>query len=157
MTAGKSLSGRQAAKQAGPLGYALARASRIHRAELQSRLAAIGLHLGQELVLVDLHHNPDSAQGEVVQRLGIEQPTIAKTLSRMQRAGFVETTRDQSDRRLTRLRLSPQGHQAVAAVLAAWRDADAAVAAQVTDRQLLDLVGLLTRIGAPRTGDDPSL
>lgn len=143
------MSGRHAAERAGPLGHALARAGRLHRAELQPRLAALGLHLGQELVLVDLHHNPDSSQTEVVERLGIEQPTIAKTLTRMQRAGFVEQTRDSSDRRLSRLRLTSDGQQAVDGVLWAWRDADAAVASTLGADQSRQLIELLNQISDP--------
>lgn len=101
-------------------------------------------------MLVDLHYNPDSSQGEVVERLGIEQPTIAKTLTRMQRAGFVEQTRDKSDRRLSRLRLPRHGQQAVDAVITAWQDADTAIAAALSDGQLRELIGLLDHVGAPR-------
>ena len=125
----------------------------MHRAELQPRLALLGLHLGQELVLIDLHYNPDSSQGEVVDRLGIEQPTIAKTLTRMQRAGFVEQTRDPSDRRLSRLRLTSHGQQAVDPVIAAWQDADTAIASVLSEGQLRELIRLLTRLHAPGERD----
>src|SRR4029450_6667967 len=71
-------SGREVARKAGPIGYALAHAARAHRADLQRRLTLLGLHLGQELIVVDLHQHPGSTQAELVERIGIEQPTIAK-------------------------------------------------------------------------------
>lgn len=142
-------SGRDIARDAGPLGYALALAARAHRADLTHRLAKLGLHPGQELIVVDLHENPGSTQAELVERMRIEQPTIAKTISRMERSGFVERTHDDSDRRLIRLRLSKRGQQAVEPVRAAWRDAESVLAEQLTAAERGHLVELLHRIGEP--------
>ncbi|MCP2280947.1 DNA-binding transcriptional regulator, MarR family [Nocardia amikacinitolerans] len=99
--------------------------------------------------MVDLHENPGSTQAELVERMRIEQPTIAKTISRMERSGFVERTHDDSDRRLIRLRLSKRGQQAVEPVRAAWRDAESVLAEQLTAAERGHLVELLHRIGEP--------
>lgn len=100
-------------------------------------------------MLIDLHYNPGSSQSDVVARLGIEQPTIAKTLARMERAGFVGRTRDQADRRLSRLRLTSQGRQAVDAVLLAWEEADVFIASALTASQTKELLRLLSKVSAP--------
>ncbi|MEU4312402.1 MarR family transcriptional regulator [Nocardia sp. NPDC024068] len=142
-----SRSGRDTARDVGPIGYALALAARAHRADLTQRLARLGLHPGQELIVVDLHENPGSTQAELVERMGIEQPTIAKTISRMERSGFVERTHDDSDRRVIRLRLSAQGHQAVEPVRVAWRDAETVVTNGLNGAERRQLVSLLRRIG----------
>jgi DNA-binding MarR family transcriptional regulator len=143
----QAASGRDIARKAGPVGYALAHAARAHRADLQRRLALLGLHLGQELIVVDLHENPESTQAELVARIGVEQPTIANAISRMERSGFVERTRDESDRRLTRLRLSARGEQAVESVVAAWRDADENSTRRLSAAKRRQLVDLLHQIG----------
>jgi DNA-binding MarR family transcriptional regulator len=140
-------SGREIARKAGPVGYALAHAARAHRADLQRRLALLGLHLGQELIVVDLHQHPGSTQAELVERIGIEQPTIAKAVRRMERSGFVERTRDESDRRVTRLRLSPRGEQAVELVVAAWYEADESLTKRLSAAKRRRLVELLHEIG----------
>ncbi|WP_067896219.1 MarR family winged helix-turn-helix transcriptional regulator [Nocardia vaccinii] len=142
-------SGRDIARAAGPVGYALALAARAHRADLTQRLAQLGLHPGQELIVVDLHENPESTQAELVERMGIEQPTIAKTISRMERSGFVERTHDDSDRRVIRLRLSARGQQAVEAVRVAWRDAEIVVTSGLSGAERRQLVSLLQRIAEP--------
>jgi DNA-binding MarR family transcriptional regulator len=136
--------GRQAAADSGPFGYALAHATRAHRGVLQRRMAQLGLHLGQELLVVDLHHNPDTTQAELVQRIGFEQPTIAKALTRMERAGFVQRTADPGDRRVTRLRLTDAGEAVVDAVMAAWAEADAQATAGLTSQEAEQLIRLLT-------------
>jgi DNA-binding MarR family transcriptional regulator len=107
-------------------------------------MAQLGLHLGQELLVVDLHHNPDTTQAELVQRIGFEQPTIAKALTRMERAGFVQRTADPGDRRVTRLRLTDAGEAVVDAVMAAWAEADAQATAGLTSQEAEQLIRLLT-------------
>jgi DNA-binding MarR family transcriptional regulator len=147
-------SGREIAKKTGPVGYVLAHAVRAHRADLAHRLALLGLHLGQELIVVDLHHNPDSTQAELVERMGIEQPTIAKAIGRMERSGFVERTRDEADRRLIRLRLTKRGEQAVESVVAAWRDADENVTKRFSTAKRRQLVDMLDEIGEAGAGEN---
>jgi DNA-binding MarR family transcriptional regulator len=138
--------GRERAAAAGPIGYALARAARAHRVALQSHLAALGLYPGQELVIVDLAENPDSTQGDLVTRLGVEQPTIAKTIARMERTGFLGRHRDGNDRRVVRLRLTSLGESVVDSVVDAWVAADAAAVDGLTERQRQTLVSLLDRL-----------
>ncbi|GAA3245424.1 MarR family winged helix-turn-helix transcriptional regulator [Nonomuraea helvata] len=140
------ITGRQTAADNGPVGYALAHATRAHRAVLQRRMAQLGLHLGQELLIVDIHHNPDTTQAELVQRIGFEQPTIAKALTRMERTGFVQRTADPNDRRVTRLRLTERGEAVVAAVTAAWAETDAQATAGLNDEEAEQLIRLLTAV-----------
>ncbi|MDA8371454.1 MAG: MarR family transcriptional regulator [Nocardiopsaceae bacterium] len=135
--------GRQVAAEHGPVGYALAQATRAHRADLQHRMAQLGLHLGQELLIVDIHHNPDTTQAELVQRIGMEQPTIAKALTRMERSGFVQRTADPADRRVARVRLTERGEAAVPAIMAAWSKTDERSTAALTEAEAAELTRLL--------------
>lgn len=135
--------GRQIAAEQGPIGYALAEVTRAHRAEMQRRMAELGLHLGQELLIVDLHHNPGTTQADLVQRMGIEQPTIAKAITRMERAGFVERAADPGDRRVTRLRLTGRGEAVVGAVVAAWAQVESRASAGLGDADAARLIRLL--------------
>lgn len=135
--------GRQVAAAQGPIGYALAEVTRAHRAEMQRRMAELGLHLGQELLIVDLHHNPGTTQADLVQRIGIEQPTIAKAMTRMERAGFVERAADPGDRRVTRLRLTERGEAVVDAVVAAWAQVESRASAGLGEADAARLIRLL--------------
>ena len=138
--------GREIAAATGPVGYALAQATRAHRNEMQHRMAHLGLHLGQELLIVDIHQHPDTTQAELVARIGMEQPTIAKATTRMQRSGFIERIPDQHDRRVIRLRLTEQGQAVVEAILAAWADAEAAATNGLTQSESHQLIRLLGKI-----------
>lgn len=138
--------GREIAAATGPVGYALALATRAHRTEMQRRMARLGLHLGQELLVVDIHQHPGTTQSELVGRIGMEQPTIAKATTRMERAGFLDRTPDPRDRRVIRLRLTERGRDVVEAVLAAWADVEAAATAGLTRSEGEQLARLLHKI-----------
>lgn len=110
------------------------------------QLAQLGLHPGQELMLVDIHQNQGTTQAELVARLGIEQPTVAKALTRMERTGFVERLPDPDDRRLTRLRLTGSGRAAIPAVLTAWAEVERRTTGGLTESEAGELIRLLNRI-----------
>ncbi|WP_329389287.1 MarR family transcriptional regulator [Streptomyces sp. NBC_01351] len=139
-------SGRAVAAATGPVGYALSEAAKAHRAQLQLRVGPLGLHLGQELLLVDVHEHPGTTQAELVQRLGFEQPTVAKAITRMERTGFVARAADPADRRVTRLRLTERGEAAVQEVVTAWADADRASTSGLTEAETTELTRILNKI-----------
>jgi MarR family transcriptional regulator, organic hydroperoxide resistance regulator len=138
--------GRQVAARIGPVSYALANAARAHRSVLQRRLAALGLHLGQELLLVDLHHHPDTTGGQLAERLEVEQPTVAKAIARMERSGFIERHPDEHDHRIVRLRLTTRGEAAVAGVLEAWAGVEAVATSGLDPAEAERFVALLTAV-----------
>ena len=138
--------GREIAAATGPVGYALAQATRAHRNEMQRRMTQLGLHLGQELLIIDIYQHPDTTQAELVGRIGMEQPTIAKATTRMQRTGFVERIPDPRDRRVIRLRLTEQGRAAVEAILVAWADVEATATNGLPPAETEQLAHLLRKI-----------
>jgi DNA-binding MarR family transcriptional regulator len=139
-------SGRQIAAAPGPVGYALAQASRAHRRETQRWLAQVGLHLGQDLLIVDIHQHPDTTQAQLVARVGIDQPAAARAITRLQRAGFVERVPDPHNRRIIRLRLTDAGLTVVNNITAAWTATEKQVTSGLTLREAHQLTRLLNKI-----------
>jgi hypothetical protein len=82
--------------------------------------------------------------------MGIEQPTIARAISRMERSGFVERTRG-ADRRLARLRLNV----AIQAVGSAFRAPVDAVQWVITG-YLLAFTTVIPLTGWAASGSAPS-
>jgi DNA-binding MarR family transcriptional regulator len=66
---------------------------------LASRAAAIGFTPGQFPVLVELWAEDGLTQRQLLDRMEIEQATLANTLSRMERDGLVRRDRHPTDRR----------------------------------------------------------
>lgn len=106
------------------LGAVLVRVAREHRVLVSRGLSDLGLHPGQELLLSELWRDDDLSQSELTLRLGVELPTVVKAVQRLELAGFISRYKDQQDRRVTRVRLTPHGRELQLAVEAVWTRAE---------------------------------
>ena len=101
------------------LGELVNRTARLLRRLADRRLAPLGLSSGHLPVLTALMPGDRLSQKVLTERAGIEQPTMAATLARMERDGVIERHSDPDDRRSALFRLSPQAIAQVAAIVAA--------------------------------------
>jgi MarR family transcriptional regulator, transcriptional regulator for hemolysin len=87
-------------------GHLVSRAARLFAKEADRRLRPLGLSSGHIPVLFALAAEPVLSQKALVRRAAIEQPTMAATLVRMERAGLVERKTDPVDARTSLFRLT---------------------------------------------------
>ena len=90
-------------------GFALAKVCRAHRGNVGGMLAEFGLHVGQDMVLIELWQADGLRGGELACRLGVEPPTITKMLRRLENFGLVERRPDPADARSFRVYLTREG------------------------------------------------
>ena len=81
------------------LAHAFGSMSRIVERELRSVFAEYGVQPGQLPVLLALYERDGQTQAELASWTGVEQPTMASTLTRMEREGFVTRRPDPDDGR----------------------------------------------------------
>lgn len=97
----------------GYLLYLLARASGIASAEFHDRLKARGVPVPVWRILAVLKDTAGVTVGELAARCLANQPTITKTVDRMQAQGLVVRITDTGDRRRVFVRLTPAGEMLV--------------------------------------------
>lgn len=116
--------------------YRLLKVVKTYRFRIAAGLAPLGLHPGQEFLLNQLWGEDGLTQSELIARLGVEPPTVTKTLQRLERAGIVTRTQEQR----TRVHLTEQGKALREPVEAVWREADEDLRAGLSDedRKVLD-------------------
>jgi DNA-binding MarR family transcriptional regulator len=78
-------------------------------AQLAEELRPAGVGIGQWAVLLVLWGRDGMSQAELSRSVAIEPPTMARTLDRMVRDGFVTRTADPADARVTRIHLTDEG------------------------------------------------
>src|SRR5215216_6899270 len=110
-------------------GFTLAKVCKAHRANVGALLAEHGLHVGQEMVLVELWQDDGLRGGELAARLGVEPPTVTKMLRRLQECGLVERRADPEDARSLRIYLTGQGRALEEPVVRCWERAEQTVLA----------------------------
>ncbi|UBU12866.1 MarR family winged helix-turn-helix transcriptional regulator [Nonomuraea gerenzanensis] len=106
------------------LTYALIKLMKAHRNQLAAALVPLGLHVGQELLLNQLWREDGLTQGELIARLGVEPPTVTKTLQRLERAGFVHRAPDPDRPRIGRVYLTDEGKALREPVEGIWTQLD---------------------------------
>jgi len=126
--------------------FALAKVCRAHRAYVGELLAEHGLHVGQEMVLVELWQDDGLRGGELAERLGVEPPTITKMLRRLETCGLVERRVDPEDARSLRIYLTGQGRALEEPVVRCWERAEQTVLAGINARDRLTIRRLLDRV-----------
>jgi MarR family transcriptional regulator for hemolysin len=90
------------------VGYWICMTSHALRRALDAELAREKITLRQWEVLASIALNGDLSQSELAERLGIEAPTLAGILARMERDGWLERASCPEDRRKKRIRVTEQ-------------------------------------------------
>ncbi len=121
-------------------------AARAHRRRAAAALAPLGLHPGQELLLSILAKRGSATQVQLARILGVEPPTIAKMVGRLEAAGFAERTPDPRDARAKLVSLTDQGADAAAHVATVWAELSALTHAGLTPDEAEQLTRLLARV-----------
>ncbi|GAA2821712.1 MarR family winged helix-turn-helix transcriptional regulator [Crossiella cryophila] len=125
--------------------FQLLAATKRWRRPLDSMLAEAGLSPGQDFLLDELWQEDGLCQSELVQRLGVEQPTVAKAVKRLEAAGFLRRGAHERDARKVRIWLTERGRAARPAVEAAWREAEVRLGEGLAEGERVELVRLLRR------------
>ncbi len=133
--------------------YDLAKVCKAHRASVGEVLAGVGLHVGQEMVLVELWEQDGLRGGELAERLGVEPPTVTKMLRRLEACGLLERRRDPSDARSFRVYLTQKGREIESPVTRCWEEVEEKTLAGMTAGERKTFHRLLTKI---RTNVDES-
>jgi len=88
--------------------YEINRLARMLMAKINEQTKPHGVSQGQLPVLCCLDEESGQTQAELCKNIQVEQPTMANTLSRMERDGLIYKVACEQDRRQTKIFLSEQ-------------------------------------------------
>jgi MarR family transcriptional regulator, transcriptional regulator for hemolysin len=126
---------------------ALVKVAKLYRSAQADVLAGLALHPGQDVLLWIIGQEPDGLTvSEVAARLGVEQPTVTRSLSRLEPGGWFVRQSVPGDRRLTRIVLTDKGRTGIAQIEAAWRTLAETATAGMANDQRTTLVELLDKV-----------
>ncbi|MEV0231764.1 MarR family transcriptional regulator [Nonomuraea sp. NPDC050786] len=111
------------ASEVGRINRALNKMSKLYRVAKARKLAAIGLHPGQDVLLWILAQEPEGMTvKELAARLAIEPPTATRTLARLEGGGWFRREPVPGDRRQVRILATEAGRALVPAIERAWAE-----------------------------------
>lgn len=109
-------------------GLRLGLVARLWRAEIDRRLASFGLTESRWLTLLHLSRLPAAVtQRELAESVGVQGPTLVRTLDRLEADGLIERRTEAADRRTKSVHLRAEA----APVLERIEEAAAAVRAEI--------------------------
>lgn len=103
------------------MSYLLVRVAKAHRGVVAEGLAELGLHTGQELVLVQLWQEDGLRHSELGRRIGVAAPTVTKVLRGMERSELLTRQADSEDGRASRVWLTERGRSLREPVEQLWQ------------------------------------
>jgi MarR family transcriptional regulator, transcriptional regulator for hemolysin len=127
----------------------LAKSGKQYRLLQSTLLAELDLHPGQDVLIWHLAQQPEAiSAGALAARLGVEPPTVTRSLGRLERGGWIARNRPPDDHRTVLVSLTPRGRAVVARIEDVWREL-AETACRGLDPGAQDtLLGLLERVRA---------
>lgn len=126
---------------------ALVKVAKLYRGAQAALLADLGLHPGQDVLLWVLGQEPGGLLvSEIAERLGIESPTVTRSLARLEHGGWFIRERVPTDRRMVRITLTSHGQEVLPKVEAIWKQLANTATSGLADHEREQLVLLLDRV-----------
>ena len=88
-----------AAAVGGPISHAIFRVGRLHKMMAGNLLRGVGLHPGQELVMMYLWELGPQRQTDLIRLVASDAATMTRTIRRLEQAGFVRRSPVAGDKR----------------------------------------------------------
>lgn len=126
--------------------FRLARVCRAHRNLAAVMLDPLGLHPGQDLIMVELWVEEGHTQSRLAERVGVDVSTMTKALQRLERYGFVRRCQDAEDSRVSRVFLTDQGRALEPTITAEFAGIEERTLAGLTADERALLSSLLERM-----------
>lgn len=93
------------------VGYIADNSSKIICDAFSERVMKLGVTRVQWIALYYLGREESISQKELAERMNVKESSIARLLDRMERDGLVERIKNESDKRITNLRLTDRGKE----------------------------------------------
>ena len=94
----------------------LMKTERMHKAVVDSRISALGIHRGQHSIMREIaraEKNPDGkalSQKDIAQLFGVSAAAVAMMMKKMESDGYITRNMSSSDNRFNELHLTELGH-----------------------------------------------
>ena len=128
------------------LGYQVNCLARLMEHALREQMSPFGVMPGQFAQLLSLYQEDGLTQAQLCERVRIEQPTMAKTLARMERDGLIDRLPDPMDGRRSLVILTERAREIEGDLVAAARRVNAAATRGLTKSQITQFMQTMATI-----------
>lgn len=97
------------------------RVVRSQKSVLERQLNNTGVFRSQHQILMYVADNPNASQKEIAKLYGVSSPTIAVSLKKLEKGGYIERIVDEKDNRFNQIRITEKGRTVVSASVRIFR------------------------------------
>lgn len=133
-------------EQADAINQAIRLLSLRHRARAAALLAPLGLHPGQEALLLELARNGPMIQAQLSEALGCEPPSVTLMSRKLKASGHIRSKPAPDDRRASILELTASGKTLVKRVKDLWRALGEQTVTGLPTKTVAELPGILNTL-----------
>jgi DNA-binding MarR family transcriptional regulator len=119
---------------------------RTFRGFSAQKWAAIGLHPGQGVILVELGQHCGVSQSDLAKAVNVSQPTMAKALSRMEKSGIIKRKANPADGRASLNFLTQKGRDLLDSFNASWREIEDQLFADMSEQEIAAGLAFVLRL-----------
>ena len=130
------------------IGFQVLQVHKAHRQHAEAALNKLGIHTGQEMLLLQLWIEEGIPQSQLAACMGVEPPTATKMLQRMEHAGLIARRTDPEDARISRVYLTERSRALEQPVLEIWKQLEAQTVADLSPTEQALLRRLLMQVSA---------
>ncbi|MDL4816789.1 MarR family winged helix-turn-helix transcriptional regulator [Actinomadura opuntiae] len=132
--------------QADAINQAIRLLSLRHRARTAELLAPLGLHPGQEALLLELVRSGPMIQAQLSEALGVERPSVTLMARKLEAAGHIRRSPAPGDQRATVVELTDGGRALTDQVKRLWCALAQETVTGLAGQTVAGLPGLLTSL-----------
>ena len=130
-----------------PLGSDLARLVRIWRALIDHRLKPLELTQTHWVTLHNIHQlPPDQSQIQLAKAIGIEQPSLVRTLDQLEEKGLISRQTCANDRRAKRIKLTEKADPIIEELETVIKQTRGEILSGISPEELDLLISLIARL-----------
>jgi len=135
-----------AAALGGPISHAIFRVDRLARMMAGHLLRRVGLHPGQELVMMYLWELGPQRQTDLIRLLDSDAATMSRTIRRLERAGFIRRSPCADDKRAYLIQSTAAGRALRPQVEQIWNQLEGIVAGGIGERERQTILRVLASL-----------
>lgn len=109
-------------------------------------LRDVDLHVGQDQLLCQLWREDGVTQAQLCELLNVEPPTVTNMINKLEKKGIVSRKRDETDKRVSRVYVTPEGRELLKPVEKIWRSVTEKLLAGIPFEERKILMDILQRM-----------
>ncbi|WP_318766527.1 MarR family winged helix-turn-helix transcriptional regulator [Lactiplantibacillus carotarum] len=126
-----------------PIGKSIINLVSAHRLVTTAKISKLGLHAGQDLILLALLEQDGQSQNALVQQLCVNHSAVAKSVARMQKNDILTTQKSTVDKRVTLVFLTSKGRQLALQTQQVWQNVESIAFDHLSETDQADFLRLI--------------